>query len=1054
MSTIISKATLTDMPEGFWNLNTGLSSAEFPRYSLDYQAMYERHGNVKICVDFLARNMAHLGLHVYTRDADNNRKREREHKAAQLLKNPLPAVNKSSRYKLLEAVLSDMFISGNGYILKLRDTEKNLIGLLRLPYMNVSVKGVLAPSEYKVTYVDGEKPYKPDDIIHFRMYSTNTNTKGMSPLEGLREVLAEEAQNVKYSAQFWANAARIGGVVERPAEAAIWSDDARKRFREEWQSMYAGEANSGKTAILEEGMTFKPITYSPKDTLYIESRKLTREECARAYHIPPPLVGILDRATFCLPAGELVYTEYGPCPIETIKVGDSVYSHTGEGFELKKVVASQETGIDEIFEIKTQNRTIRANAKHPILVRRTVKVPGIPDSNANEKVKAGQSRFYNEYIHEFVPAGELKVGDIIVTANGNIGTGTRKFTNQRMEFYGLFLGDGWLDKKRGHITIARANNAKYMDYYRNVIKNEFTNFGSNGNGKSRNIETQPVKIQEGERYTRFSSIVVAEEMAELGFNETAHTKRIPRWVYKTTREERLALLRGLFDADGSVNKKGQIDYGSCNRLLVEDVRHLCFGLGIAVNNICVQKIRAKLPNGNYSDSEFFSICLSNPIHNQEIGSHDPDDIERLQNGKPWKKGKTYKDAKKITPVSPKECEYSKIVNISIKSAEPVFDLEIEESHNFIASGVVVHNSNISEQHKSLYRDVLGPLCASIEADFNTQYLSEFPDLKDAYVGFNIEEKLQGDFQQQAESFRQAVGTPWMTPNEARSLMNLPKLDDESADRIATPLNMLLPNAVIEPNDGKGFAGCTVHSAPHTEYEQKDLKADDEGEIVEPDFPEIVEAYLEKWQVLLTKTFIRQRDSLLPKAKSFGRFDQLHLLFDRERWNREMTEDFIALTQETAIAFGRAWSEKFCTQFDVEMLSEWMATNGRIAAETLNNKIFEELQAAMATNEPVDAVKRVFELALAVTVAKFAQSRMTGIENKVELEIVVESPVFATKIWRTTSSNPRPSHRAVNGQEVDKKGYFSNGLYRPGDYKASVDEVAGCRCKMVYRKKKK
>jgi HK97 family phage portal protein len=661
MSTIVSKATLTDMPDGFWNTNTDLFGVGYSRYSLDYQAMYERHMNVKICVDFLARNMAHLGLHVYTRDANNNRKRERDHQSAKLLKNPLPPANKSSRYKLLESVFSDMFISGNGYILKLRNTEKHIIGLLRLPYMNVNVKGVLVPSEYTVTYIDGEKKYKPNDIIHFRTYAVSNNTRGISPLEGLREVLAEEAQNVKYSAQFWKNAAKIGGVIERPVEAGDWGVDARKRFREEWQSMYAGETNSGKTAILEEGMTFKPITYSPKDTLYIDSRKLTREECARAFHIPPPLVGILDRATF---------------------------------------------------------------------------------------------------------------------------------------------------------------------------------------------------------------------------------------------------------------------------------------------------------------------------------------------------------------------------------------------------------SNISEQHKSLYRDVLGPLCASIEADFNTQYLSEFPDLKDAYVEFNIEEKLQGDFQQQAESFRQAVGTPWMTPNEARSLMNLPKLDDESADQIATPLNMLLPNAVIEPNDGKGFAGCTVHSAPHTEYEQKDMKADDEGEIVEPDFPEIVEAYLEKWQVLLTKTFIRQRDSLLPKAKSFGRFDQLHLLFDRERWNREMTEDFIALTQETAIAFGRAWSEKIGTQYDDEMLSEWMATNGRIAAETLNNKIFEELQAAMATNEPVDAVKRVFELALAVTVAKFAQSRMTGIENKVELEIVVESPVFATKIWRTTSPNPRPSHRAVNGQEVDKKGYFSNGLYRPGDYKASVDEVAGCRCKMVYRKKKK
>ena len=30
----------------------------------------------------------------------------------------------------------------------------------------------------------------------------------------------------------------------------------------------------------------------------VETRRLTREECAAAYDVPPPVVGILDRATF------------------------------------------------------------------------------------------------------------------------------------------------------------------------------------------------------------------------------------------------------------------------------------------------------------------------------------------------------------------------------------------------------------------------------------------------------------------------------------------------------------------------------------------------------------------------------------------------------------------------------------------------------------------------------------------------------------------------------------------------------------------------------------
>src|SRR5699024_7441919 len=45
-------------------------------------------------------------------------------------------------------------------------------------------------------------------------------------------------------------------------------------------------------------MTYKEAGLDPRAAQYIEARKLTREEVASAYYIPPPLVGILDHATF------------------------------------------------------------------------------------------------------------------------------------------------------------------------------------------------------------------------------------------------------------------------------------------------------------------------------------------------------------------------------------------------------------------------------------------------------------------------------------------------------------------------------------------------------------------------------------------------------------------------------------------------------------------------------------------------------------------------------------------------------------------------------------
>ena len=85
MTTIISETNLITMPANWWtNANNITLSSVRSDYNFDYLAMYRNHMNVRICVDFLARNIAHLGLHVYTRNEDNDRERVRDHRAVQV----------------------------------------------------------------------------------------------------------------------------------------------------------------------------------------------------------------------------------------------------------------------------------------------------------------------------------------------------------------------------------------------------------------------------------------------------------------------------------------------------------------------------------------------------------------------------------------------------------------------------------------------------------------------------------------------------------------------------------------------------------------------------------------------------------------------------------------------------------------------------------------------------------------------------------------------------------------------------------------------------------
>jgi len=268
------------------------SVAMYDQYNYDYATLYRTQPNVRTCVDFIARNIAQLGLHVYRRVSDVDRERLRDHSLARVIERPNPY---TTRYRMISETMSDLGVYFNAYWLKIPGEP---LQLLRIPPPYVTVRGGLFPTLYEITV--GGKRYErlPKDVVHFRGYNAESCVLGLSPLETLRRVLAEEHAMGEYREYFWRNSARMNGIIERPAGAPEWSEAARARFKAEFESLYAGGENSGRTAILEEGMTWKQVSFSAQESEYLLGRKLTREECARAYHIPLPMVGILDHATF------------------------------------------------------------------------------------------------------------------------------------------------------------------------------------------------------------------------------------------------------------------------------------------------------------------------------------------------------------------------------------------------------------------------------------------------------------------------------------------------------------------------------------------------------------------------------------------------------------------------------------------------------------------------------------------------------------------------------------------------------------------------------------
>jgi len=708
-----------------------------------------------------------LPLKTYERSADgDDRKRVRadDSSLAELLFNPVPG--KMSTMDLVEFIESDLGIYNQAAAVLSRPQ----IGAEPDAIIPLSWERLHRHNQRWLYMVPGEGSYelRGEDIVFWKYY------RGVSPIETLADTLRLEYHAKTYSAASFENGVRPSGALIVPS---IKSEEQQKDLQMMLDSRHAGSANNFRALVLTGDADWKSFNHTAKDAELVGLRMLNRNECATAWRIAPPLIGILDNATYCLPGRVPVFTEDGPRSIADVRPGDRVWSLGENGPQLQPVTACAESGTDEILKIRTTNRTLYSNERHRVLVRRRVETTG--------DVRPNRWRYKIE--HAYVPAGELRVGDVVVTlASTEHGTGSHSDASVGlMELFGLYLGDGNLTKRTdGQPTgfcISRAASATYMDHYRDIMRREFRQRGG-----------REITVQEQERATRVSSVAAGRMLVDLGFGGTAHTKRVPGWVFGATEEQKLAFLRGFVDADGSVDKKGRISVHSCNEWLLHDLRHLFMSLGVPVTNVRNQVGRVKLPNGEMFDSSMWAFTASDPGANRRIGSNTPEDARRIVDGKPFgRKDRKYPlNTSGRVSEPPPGCAYSKIAGIDRLPSEPVYDLQVDGTENFIADGVVVHNSNIDTQYKMHFRITLGPRIKKFEETLRVQLIQREPRwrTKRLFAEFDMDAVLRASLAERAEAYTKMIQVGY-TINGIRKLENMPALEHPLADTAFFPVNL-------------------------------------------------------------------------------------------------------------------------------------------------------------------------------------------------------------------------------------------------------------------------
>lgn len=368
---------------------------------------------------------------------------------------------------------------------------------------------------------------------------------------------------------------------------------------------------------------------------------------------------VVDLPPGCLPMGTLILTaNNAPKPIEDLRAGEFVLSFDGEKLVPRRVLGVIPQGKQKVFRLRTPNRTILASGNHPFL-----KYHRKNTWTRLDKLKPG---------HRLIVSNCLPDGRVMplpkIPHNNRFIEIPEETNDEFMQVAGHYLGDGFIKRQKGRkteaegIRVCEPKGSKYRERYERLYRKVF------------NCRT--FDDNRGQKFA-ISSTALAKLFIALDLDHKARQKHVPEWVFSTPLSQRTAFLRGYSEADAHIRHRESTKD-------LPDWRGTYRTVKIVQDQVVVDSTNARLV------TELHELCLMSGLKAGNVR-----ESTRVMQVLPA--------GRSVGPVTSYSFEYSKKYHpertrlARVKSIEPVgemetYDLQVDQYHNFVANGFVVHNT--------------------------------------------------------------------------------------------------------------------------------------------------------------------------------------------------------------------------------------------------------------------------------------------------------------------------------------------------------------------------
>jgi HK97 family phage portal protein len=244
------------------------------------------------CVNLLAGTISSLPLMVYQTDRAGVRAVARRHPLYYVLHDS-PNFDQTS-VDFWEYMVVGIELQGNAYATIEKRDDGTVYSLTPVrPDVVKARRGALGEIEYEWT-IDGERTVRPGrTVLHIRG-PLGDALSGVSTLSACRGAFDSALSADDAASTMFSNGARPSGVLNTDKTLTTQQRQEAERLLQE---KYVGACNAGRPMLLDNGLSWQPLSITPEDAQMLESRRFSVEEICRIFGIPPHMIGHTENST-------------------------------------------------------------------------------------------------------------------------------------------------------------------------------------------------------------------------------------------------------------------------------------------------------------------------------------------------------------------------------------------------------------------------------------------------------------------------------------------------------------------------------------------------------------------------------------------------------------------------------------------------------------------------------------------------------------------------------------------------------------------------------------